>query len=201
MGRFVRRLSQRRHSLGAHPSPHRPPLRLFPHNLPLLLIPLLQLPLLPQMLLLLVLLNTNSSTKSLVFCLLVPRTPISALCARENLLTTLFQIGRRSCRCFLFVADPAAGIEMFSFCWRLAPNSLHTWLLRVLIYLINFLAKKTSCRDVWKLSIVSYNTYNSVRKPARVPKMTRSRFSAPDFLAITAHTCAPAVNCRTGSLL
>ena len=68
-------------------------------------------------------------------------------------------------------------------------------------HLINFLAKKTSCRDVWKLSIVSYNTYNSVRKPARVPKMTRSRFSAPDFLAITAHTCAPAVNCRTGSLL
>ena len=189
MGRFVRRLSQRCHSLGAHPSPHRPPLRLFPHNLPLLLFSITTNIASTDSTL-----KTNSSA-SPVFCLLVPRTPISALFARENLLTTLFQIGRRSSCCFLFVADPAAGIEMFSFCSRLAPNSLHTWLLRVLIYLIIFLA------EIFGNFLLPCNTYNSNRKPARVPKMTRSRFSAPDLLAITAHTCAPAVNCRTGSLL
>ena len=153
MGRFVRRLSQRRHSLGAHPSPHRPPLRLFPHNLPLLLIPLLQLPLLPQILLLLILLKTNSSTKSLVFCPLVPRTPFSAqgatLCPRKP------------------AHDPFSNwsplLPLFSFCRRsrrwdwnfffLLEACSYTWLLRVLIYLINFLAKKTSCRDFWNFRL------------------------------------------------
>ena len=119
MGKFVRRLSQRRHSLGAHPSPHRPPLRLFPHNLPLLLIPLLQLPLLPQILLLLILLKTNSSTKSLVFCLLVPRTPISAqgatLCPRKPAHDPFFKLDAAPAAVFFLSQIPPLGLKCFLF--------------------------------------------------------------------------------------
>ena len=85
---------------------------------------------------------------------------------------------------------------MFSFCWRLAPNPLHTWLLRDVLIWSTFLPRRLHA-EIFGNFLLRRNTYNSGRKPARVPKMTRSRFSAPDFFAITAHTCAPAVNCRT----
>ena len=86
---------------------------------------------------------------------------------------------------------------MFSFCWRLAPT--HGCYVFSFIW-STFLPRRLHA-EIFGKFLLRCNTYNTDKKPARVPKMTRSRFSAPDFLAITAHTCAPAVNCRTGSLL
>ena len=119
------------------------------------------------------------------------------LCPRKPAHDPFFKLDAAPAAVFFLSQIPPLGLKCFLFVGGLLLHMVAT---------CSHLFDQLSCQEdvmqrFLKLSIVSYNTYNSDRKPARVPKMTRSRFSAPDFLAITAHTCAPAVNCRTGSLL